>query len=438
MTGGPRVVKIETPRIPSTGPSSNEPHAGTMLHWRNGMPARTGGTSGGASNLAPVAANGGQRTPPGRPVALFVPSLGGGGAERVMLELARQLARRRFAVDFLVTRGGGALWGSVPENVRLLNLNSWKVVASLPGLVRYVRRERPAALLSTLEASNVTALLAKRFFARDLRLIVRQQSNCTARFRAGGFRTRMAAAAMKRLLPAADAVIAVSSGVAEDLRRTVPRAGPVWPVPNPVVTPELLEKARAPVDHPWFGDPRAPVVLTAGRLAAEKDQPTLLRAFAAVRKARPARLMVLGEGPDRGRLETLARELGVRDDVDFRGFQPNPFACMARARLFVLSSIYEGLPAALIEAMACGTPVVSTDCPSGPREILEGGRWGRLAPVGDWRALAQAMRDTLDDPIAPERLIARAGHYSAAASMARHLDLLHCVTARKTRPAGPS
>ena len=431
-------MKIETPRIPSTGPSSNEPHAGAMLHWRNGMPARTGGTRGGASNLAPAAANGGSGC---RPVALFVPSLDAGGAERVMLELARQLARRRFAVDFLVTRGGGALRGSVPENVRLLNLNSWKAVASLPGLVRYVRRERPAALLSTLEASNVAALLAKRFFVRDLRLIVRQQVDCTAQSRPRGFRgfrTRMAAVAMKRLLPAADAVIAVSSGVAEDLRRTVPRAGPVWPIPNPVVTPELLEKARAPADHPWFGDPRAPVVLTAGRLAAEKDQPTLLRAFAAVRKARPARLMVLGEGPDRGRLETLARELGIRDDVDFRGFQPNPFACMARARLFVLSSIYEGLPAALIEAMACGTPVVSTDCPSGPREILEGGRWGRLVPVGDWRALARAMRDTLDDPIAPERLIARAGHYSAAASMARHLDLLHCVTARETRPAGPS
>lgn len=402
------------------------------------MPDRAGGTSGGSPNLAPAAANGGKRTPPGRPVALFVQSLDGGGAERVMLELARQLARRRFAVDFLVTRAGGALWGSVPENVRLLNLNSWKAVASLPGLVRYVRRARPAALLSTLEASNVTALLAKRFFVPDLRLIVRQGSNCTAQFRNRGLRTRMATVAMKRLLPVADAVIAVSSGVAEDLRRTVPRAGPVWPVPNPVVTPELLEKARSPVDHPWFGDPRAPVVLTAGRLAADKDQPTLLRAFAAVRKTRPARLMVLGDGPDRGRLAALARELGIQDDVDFRGFQSNPFAWMARAQVFALSSVFEGLPAALIEAMACGTPVVSTDCPSGPREILEGGRWGRLAPVGDWRALARAMRDTLDDPIAPARLIARASHYSAAASMARHLELFHRVAGRNATPAEPS
>ena len=402
------------------------------------MPDRAGGTIGGSPSLAPAAANGGKRTPPGRPVALFVPSLGGGGAERIMLELARELARRRFAVDLLVTRGGGAFWGSVPGNVRLLNLNSWKVVTSLPGLVRYVRRARPAVLLSTLEASNVTALLAKRFFARDLRLIVRQEVHCTAQFRARGLRIRMATVAMKRLLPAADGVIAGSSGVAEDLRRTVPRAGPVWTVPNPMVTPELLEKARAPVDHPWFGDPRAPVVLTAGRLVAQKDQATLIRAFAAVRKTRPARLMVLGDGPDRGRLETLACELGVRDDVDFRGFQSNPFACMARAQVFALSSAYEGLPAVLIEAMACGTPVVSTDCPSGPREILEGGRWGRLAPVGDWRALARAIRDTLDEPIAPARLIARAGHYSAAASLTRHLELFDCVAGRNANPAGPS
>ena len=372
-------------------------------------------------------AGGKGRMRPDRPVALFVPTLGGGGAEKVMLEIARQLACRRFAVDFLITRGGGALRGSVPESVRLLNLKSWKAVTALPGLVRYVKRERPSVLLSTLEMSNVTALLAKRFFVPDLRLIVRQGAHCTAQLQARGFRMRMATIAMKRLLPAADAVIAVSLGVAEDLRRTTPRAARVCAVPSPIVTPELLEQAAAPVDHPWFDDRRTPVILTAGRLVAQKDQPTLLRAFAEIRKARAARLIVLGDGPDSGRLAVLARELGVHDDVDFRGFQSNPIAYMARARLFVLSSIYEGLPSALIEAMACGTPVVSTDCPSGPHEILEGGRWGRLAPVGDWRMLARAIQDTLDDPVSPEHLIARASHYSAEASVMRHLELLGCA-----------
>lgn len=365
----------------------------------------------------------------GRRVALFVPMLSGGGAEKVMLEIARQLARRRFAVDLLITRGGGALRGSVPENVRLLNLNSWKVVTALPGLVRYVRHQRPTVLLSTLDASNVTALLAKRFFVPDLRLIVRQANHCTAHFQAQGFRLRMATIAMKRLLPSADAVIAVSLDVAEDLRRTVPRAGSVWTIPNPVVTPELLEKARSPVNHPWLGDRRTPVVLNVGSLRAQKDQPTLLRAFAEVRQARAARLIVLGDGPDGDRLASLARELGVHADVDFGGFQSNPIAYMARAQLFVLSSTYEGLPSVLIEAMACGTPVVSTDCPGGAHEILENGRWGRLTPIGDWRMLAQAIHDALDDPVPSEHLVARALHYSADVSMERHLELFNRVAA---------
>ena len=366
---------------------------------------------------------------PGTRVALFVPMLSGGGAEKVMLEIARQLARRRFAVDFLITRGGGALRGSVPKDVRLLNLNSWKAVTALPGLVRYIRRERPTVLLSTLEMSNVTALLAKQFFVPDLRLIVRQGTPCTAQFQARGFRMRMATIAMKRLLPAADAVIAVSLAVAEDLRRTIPGAGPVWAVPNPVVTPELLGKARSPVEHPWLDDRRTPVILTAGRLCAEKNQQTLLRAFAKLRKARAARLIVLGDGPDRGRLAALARELGVRGDVDFRGFQPNPIAYMARVQLFVLSSIYEGLPSVLIEAMACGTPVVSTDCSGGVREILEGGRLGRLVSVSDWRMLARAMQDTLDGSVSSEHLVAKALHYSADVSMEQHLELFNRVAA---------
>ena len=376
---------------------------------------------------------------PGTRVALFVPMLSGGGAEKVTLEIARQLVRRRFAVDLLITRGGGALRESVPKNVRLLNLNCWwKAVTALPGLVRYIRRERPAVLLSTVEMSNVMALFAKRFFVPDLRLIVRQGTHCTAQFQFREFGMRMATIAMKRLLPVADAVIAVSLGVAEDLRRTAPGAGPVWAVPSPVVTPELLEQAASPVDHPWFDDRRTPVILTAGRLVAQKDQPTLLRAFAEIRKTRPARLMILGDGPDCGKLMALARELSIHDDVDFRGFQFNPVAYMARARLFVLSSTYEGLPSALIEAMACGTPVVSTDCPGDPREILEDGRWGRLAPVGDWRMLARAMQDTLDDPVSPEHLITRARHYSAEASMKRHLELFSYVASWPRRMAhGP-
>ncbi len=370
-----------------------------------------------------------ERTGAGQRVALFVPSLAGGGAERVMLEVARQLVRRGVAVDLVVTRSGGALWGSIPENVRLTNLKSWKTPTCLPRLVRYIRRERPVVLISALQLGNLTALLAKKFFTRSLRLIVRQDNTYTLQYRASGCVLRMATRIMKWLLPAADAITAVSFGVAEDLKRVASRAAHlVYTVPNPVVTPELVEKSKLPVEHSWFDDSTTPIILTAGRLfIPQKDQPTLLRALAEVLKSHPARLVVLGEGPDRAELMALARKLGIGECVDFAGFQPNPFAYMAQARVFVLPSVYEGLGMVLIEAMACGTPVVSTDCPNGPREILEEGKWGRLVPVGDWRMMAQAIRETLDDPVAPERLIARAHHYSVAASIEQHLELLNRI-----------
>ncbi len=361
-----------------------------------------------------------------RRIALFVPSLAGGGAERVIAEVAHQLVRRGFAVDLLVTRAGGALWRSVPQDVRLINLNSWKTPTCLPALVRYIRRDRPSVLLSALTFGNLTALVTKKLFARHLRLIVSQHNTYTVEGQGKGITFRTANHLLRWLLPVADAIVAVSFGVAEDLKRAAPRAGGLISViPNPVVSPALTEQARLPLEHPWFGDPRTPVILTAGRLViSQKDQPTLLRAFAEVLKSRPARLVVLGEGPDLNKLTAFARELGIRAHVDFAGFRPNPFAYMSRAQVFVLSSVHEGLGVVLIQAMACGTPVVSTDCPSGPREILESGRWGHLVPVGDWRRLATAIRETLDRPVAPERLKARAHHYSVASSMERYLDLI--------------
>jgi glycosyltransferase involved in cell wall biosynthesis len=191
----------------------------------------------------------------------------------------------------------------------------------------------------------------------------------------------------------------VSEGVKDDLAR----AGrlsleQIRVVPNPVVTSELFEMAAVPIDHPWFVEGAPPVILGIGRLTTQKDFGTLIRAFAEVRGQREARLMILGEGSERPALERLARELGVRDDVVLPGFVDNPFAFLKRAALFVLSSTYEGLPGVLIQALACGTPVVSTDCDSGPREILDGGRLGILVPVGDLDALANGIREALDHP----------------------------------------
>jgi glycosyltransferase involved in cell wall biosynthesis len=170
---------------------------------------------------------------------------------------------------------------------------------------------------------------------------------------------------------------------------------------NPVVSPELYEKADAPLEHPWFRSNQPPVILGVGRHRPQKGFDTLLRAFARVRQETPARLVILGEGPERPNLERLASELGVAADVDMPGFDPNPFRYMRRAGVFVLSSRYEGLPNVLIQALACGCPVVSTDCPSGPSEILDGGRYGALVPVDDVEAMAGAIVRALLGQVAP-------------------------------------
>jgi len=180
---------------------------------------------------------------------------------------------------------------------------------------------------------------------------------------------------------------------------------------NPVVTPSLKSLATAPVDHPWIGTNQPPLVLAVGRLTAQKDYPTLLRAFAKVRSRRNCRLIILGEGELRDSLEALTSQLGIADSVQLPGFADNPFAWMSKASLFVLSSAWEGLPNVLIQAMACGTPVVSTDCPSGPAEILENGKWGRLVPVGDEVALAEAMDRALEDKVFPDVAV-RATYFS--------------------------
>ena len=231
---------------------------------------------------------------------------------------------------------------------------------------------------------------------------------------------------MRRLYPRADEIVAVSEGVADDLARVarIPRSR-ITVIHNPIVTDELLADARAPVDHPWFADGGPPVLLAAGRLTEQKDYPTLLRAF---RRARE-RARASPRDPRRGRGAgapggARAASSAWPRDVDFAGFVANPYAFMARASLFVLSSAWEGFGNVVVEAMACGTPVVSTDCPSGPGEILEAGRYGRLVAVGDDGALAGAMLATLDDPPPPELLRERAGDFRADEAASRYLRVL--------------
>ena len=371
------------------------------------------------------------------PVALFVPSLHGGGAERVILGLAAGFADRGIPVDLVLVSAEGEYLNQVPEGVRLIDLNSHRTAASLLKLVRYVRREQPTALLSTLSHANVVALLAKLLLRGRLHVVARVENTLSEMFDTGTFKQRQTLRLLKLLIPAADGIVAISQGVADDLCWLVPDAShKIMTIYSPVVWPDHADKAAAPVEHPWFDSESAPVVLSAGRLTTVKDHATLLRAFAEVLRSRQARLVILGVGSERENLLKLTANLKVSQQVDLPGFRVNPLAYMSKSKVFVLSSRFEGFANVLPEAMACGTPVVSTDCRSGPSEILEDGKWGRLVPVGDWRAMSEAIIETLDNPTPSDRLIARASAFSADASIDRYLEVLTGCSQTPFSPGG--
>jgi len=317
-----------------------------------------------------------------------------------MVMLANGFAARDLRVDLVLASAEGPYLGEVAADVRVVDLAARGVATSLPGLVRYLRRERPHAMLSALNHANVIAVMARLLARTSTRLVVSERNDVSRlSIQAGSLRTRCILPLMRWSYPKADAVTTVSGGVADDLARAIslPRSR-IDVIYNPVVTPAMLVRANAPVDHPWIGPDQPPLVLAVGRLTPQKDFQTLIRAFARVRMQRECRLVILGEGELRESLQCLVHRLGLEESVQMPGFSENPFAWMRQASVFVLSSAWEGLPNVLIQAMACGARVVSTDCPSGPREILEGGKWGPLVPVGDIDALASATLAQFDRP----------------------------------------
>ncbi len=333
-------------------------------------------------------------------LALFIPTLGGGGAERVMVNLAKGFAEQGLKVDLVLAKAEGPYLSQIPPGVRVVDLQASRVLASLAGLMRYLKRERPAALLSAMDHANIVAIWARKIAGVSCRLVISVHTTLSrATENASNLRGRFMPRLIRCFYPWADMVVAVSQGVADDLISItgLPRER-VKVIYNPIVTPELLQKAKETINHPWFKPGEPPVILSVGRLTPAKDFPTLIRAFAHVRGERPARLIILGDGEERPKLESLVRELGLQDDVSMPGFVDNPYPYMARSAVFVLSSLWEGLPTVLIEAMAVRTPVVSTDCPSGPREIAELTRGCFLVPSSDPLALGSVIKRVMDKP----------------------------------------
>lgn len=362
-------------------------------------------------------------------IALFMPSLGGGGAERAMLNLAGGLLDAGFRIDLLLASAVGPYRQQVPAEVKIIDFARSRVLTCLPDLIRYLRANQPQILLSTPFRANLLVLAAKQLARSRVRVFVREAATLSESLRRSSpWQTWKAVTLARIIYPWADGIVAVSAGVANDLQSLLklnPRQLKV--INNPVVNQDLYRMSDETLDHPWFDPDAAPVILGVGRLAAQKDFVTLLKAFAQVRLQQDCRLMILGEGPERQTLQNLVEELGLSASVSMPGFVPNPFPYMRMARLLVLSSRHEGLPNVLIQAMALGTPVVATDCPSGPAEILDQGRFGPLVAIGDTDALARAMTSMLEclpSAATKAQLIDRSGNYHAEKVIHDYLSFL--------------
>ncbi|MCY4383742.1 MAG: glycosyltransferase [Nitrospinae bacterium] len=376
-------------------------------------------------------------------IALAIPHLGGGGAERSALKLVRGFIERGYHVDILVFEKIDTLADEIPAEARLIELKpgpihdihdhihlvrrfGYRILKFLRrsllqdarSMAAYIDAEQPDCVLPSLPRAKSATLLAICFSRLGPVVIPTIHSvliNRKRRFRS----------LYSILFPMADRLVTVSDGVADNLSTNLefPREK-ISRIYNPADTEEITKLARDVPEHPWMSDDGPPVILAAGRLARVKDYPTLLQAFRQVSRNRDVRLIILGEGSWRRRLEKMIRKMGLQEKVSLPGWVSNPYAFMSRATLFVLSSRNEGLGNVLIEAMACGCPCVSTDCPSGPAEILNNGRFGPLVPVGDDSALAAAMERVLDSPPGKEALLARAQEFSFDASLDQYERLI--------------
>lgn len=338
-------------------------------------------------------------------LVIYLPDLSGGGAERLLLNLAPRFLALGYAVTFLLNRATGPLLDQLPTGCQLEILPAARQLASLPRLIRYFKRTPPAVFVTSMEHVTIMALLA-RGLARSATAIVAIQHITLARPEVRSWTYAVLPWLYRLVLPRADAVVAVSQGVADELRELLGEQTPITVIHNGIALP--AERPAQP-RHLWL-EQSTPIVLAIGRLVPQKDFGTLLRAMAELPE--PIRLILLGDGPQRSALSDLAATLGIAHRIDMPGFVADPTPYLQSADVVALSSIAEGFGNVIVEALICGTPVVATDCPHGPAEILEHGRFGRLVPTRAPAALASAIAATLHHPPDPQTLKSRAASFS--------------------------
>jgi glycosyltransferase involved in cell wall biosynthesis len=366
-------------------------------------------------------------------IAIFSPAARSGGSAHggitpVVCNLAEAFAATGRRVELLTfAPGDPRKWlPALPADVTIRNFGAGSRLRHLLALRRYLHEERPGVLLSAGQRPNLLAGTVNRVFHPSVPVVLSVHNTLTPGLKELGRLARaLRLAGIRKAYPGANAIVCVSAGVAEDLAHHsgIPSTQ-LTVIHNPIVTPRLLAAAREDPGHPWFQAGQPPVILGAGRLTRQKDFSTLIRAFALLAPGTDCRLAIIGEGGERDNLERMVQKLELGGRVDLPGFAPNPMSYMARASLFVLSSAWEGFGNVLVEAMAAGTSVVSTDCPSGPREILLDGALGPLVPPGDPAALAEAIQIALERPTDSEALRQRADDFRVEVAAERYLRVL--------------
>lgn len=357
-------------------------------------------------------------------LAIYLPDLSGGGVERMRLALIPYFQNAGYQIDLVLQQKQGALVPQIPGGVTVIDLASSSTLRSFPKLWGYWHRKKPDVFLSALGHNNLLACFIKSVSQTKTRLIVSQHNAMSAEVERGSWKYKLLPLLSKYLLPCADSIIAVSNGVADDLANCCSIARHrISTIYNPVIDNGFDDRAQKEVNHPWFNQNETSVILAAGRLTPQKDFATLIRAFSILRRTMTAKLLILGEGEQRSELEFLITELGLGQDIQLIGYCQNPLPYMRQASLFVLSSRYEGFGNVLVEALACGTPVISTDCPHGPAEICSGLPYDALCEVGQPEKLAKLMIRTLNSKLAPDALKEYTKPYMAECSAQHYLSV---------------
>ena len=330
-----------------------------------------------------------------------------GGAQSVMVNLANNLANKGIKIDFLVADNSGPFSNKLDTRVNLIDLKTKRISRSLFAVTKYLKVVKPNILFCTQKHTNILACISKMLSRTPIKLVLRESSTPSVQYLNSTKKEKFIYQIAKLFYPIADYFIGQSIGLTNDCISfyRIPK-NKIKSIVNPIISKKIFELSKETCDHPWINS-NTPILISIGRICVAKDFETLIRAFSIVRKKKNCKLIILGNIEPKEihlfeRLKKLISQLGLEQEISFPGFQQNPFSYLTNTNVYVLSSVYEGLPGALIQAMALGCNVVSTDCPNGPREIISRGESGILVPVKDYEGLAKGILHHLSNPHIPK------------------------------------